>query len=154
MGQSQLCGETVCWENFKHESSLQILSSRLGILAPHRCSVLRCKATLSAQHTASVGAAPGPSLSTACQWRRNLDHFAATSEIYMHFWTFIHTFPSVVFDEAYESSGQARNMKSCFHLLCLGWAGCWSLTRCFNKSVNRDFMIYTLESTLWLAVET
>lgn len=113
------CVETVCWGNFKYESSLHILSSWFRILAHHRHSVEHHNALVSAQHTPSVGSAPGLSLSTACQWRRNFRSFCN------NFWN-VHAFlnfhphlPSVFFEEAYESSGQVRNRKSCFYLLCL-----------------------------------
>ena len=54
-------------------------------------------------------------------WRETSGHFAITSEIYMLFWTLIHTFPSHFSEEADGSSCQARKMKSLPSVFGLGW---------------------------------
>lgn len=120
---------------------LQMLSSRLEIPAPHGApqSIVMPGCPHSTRPLWARLQGPGSALRAS--GGETLDHFAITSEIYMLFWAFIHTFPGVFFEEAYESSGQARNRKSCFCLLCLGWVGWLSLTQCFTKSAYQDLII-------------
>lgn len=98
--------ETVHWEIFKHES-LQILSSLLGNLADH--GAISCISMLWYPSTHSPRAQlQALVLALLASGWETLDHFAITSEIYMLFWTLLHTFPCHYFEKAYGSSWQAR----------------------------------------------
>lgn len=122
-------------------------SCRSQALAPISCIYLSSGRGVRAHtHThPPLAQLQGPVLAPLASWWETSDRFAITSEIYMLFWTLIHTFPCHWFEsEAYGSSCQARKTKSCLHLLCLGWVGCLELTQCFHKSVYWDLiMIHT-----------
>lgn len=81
-----MCSLMYIWRgNFKPESPLQMLPSRLGIPAHHRHPVECRPAPVSAQHTPSVAWLHGPVLALLASGGETLDHFAITSETDMLF---------------------------------------------------------------------